>query len=74
MLVLQDESPPCFEGDLWSGYLLAVRAEAATDDALRRRLERGGLPRYCADCKAEHQAAMELQGRCFPQKERRREP
>lgn len=66
MVVLMDEVPACFTDQTWALFLSGVRDEAMGDKAMRRRLERGWLPRYCADCTPEHRAAMALLGKCEP--------
>jgi hypothetical protein len=74
MLVLQDERPACFSTQSWAEYLGGVRDEAMSDEALRRRLERGVMPLYCESCRVEYRVAMEAQKRCEPLKGFERAP
>ena len=74
MLVILEERPACFADQAaWQLYLDGVRNEAMSDPALRRTMERGRMPRYCAQCAEAHRTAMESAGRCNPLKEFRRE-
>lgn len=68
MVVLADECPPCFTDDSWALFLTGVRAEAMDDKAMRRRLERGYMPRYCESCTPEHRARMQAAQKCEPQR------
>lgn len=68
MVVLADECPPCFTAEAWQTFLRGVQLEAIGDKAMRRRLERGWMPRYCESCTPEHRAAMSAAGRCEPLK------
>ena len=68
MLVLVDERPPCFTESAWALFLSGVQGEAMGDKAMRRRLERGWMPRYCECCTPEHRACMKAAGKCEPQK------
>lgn len=66
MAVLLDECPPCFSAPAWAEFLRGVQAEAMGDQAMRRRLERGWMPRYCESCTAQHRATMTAATRCHP--------
>lgn len=68
MVVLADERPACFDAPGWQRFLRGVQKEAMGDSAMRRRLERGWMPRYCESCTPEHRAAMVLAGLCEPQR------
>lgn len=67
-VVLLDERPACFSDESWAEYLTAVHGVAMADPALRKRLERGGMPEYCADCTQAHRQAMERDSSCWPLK------
>ena len=66
MVVLAEERPACFRQDAWELFLTGVQAEAMGDKAMRRRLERGWMPRYCESCTPEHRAVMAAAGQCQP--------
>lgn len=68
MVVLVDDRPACFSAPAWELFLTGVQTEAMGDKAMRKRLERGWMPRYCESCTPEHRAAMSAAGRCEPLK------
>lgn len=68
MVVLADDRPACFSREAWALYLTGVQGEAMGDKAMRRRLERGWMPRYCESCTAKHRAAMAAAQLCHPLK------
>lgn len=64
---LAEQTPACFRRrDDWVLYLREVWRSALDDGPARRRIERGQLPDYCADCALSHQVAMQIAGRCKP--------
>lgn len=58
--------PTCFTVREWSEYVDGVRRLAAIDKALAKRLERGGMVDFCADCTMAHRAAMQAKALCNP--------
>ena len=66
LVVLLEEQPPCFTAASWRTYLAGVRDDAISDQAIRKRMMRGAMPAYCAECTAAHRKAMQAEGRCEP--------
>lgn len=58
--------PTCFTARQWGEYVDGVRLTAAHDKALAKRLERGGMVDFCADCTLTHRADMQAKGLCNP--------
>jgi len=66
LATLTTQVPACFTPRSWALWLDGVRTEAVAKSNTRRALERGGMPNFCSDCPAGHQAAMQAKGRCVP--------
>lgn len=64
MQVLLQRQPECFDASQWRLYLGGVRDQAMGDRTLRKDLERGGMPDFCADCTPERRRAMVRENRC----------
>lgn len=61
------QTPACFRSrDAWVLYLREVWRSVLDDAPARKRMERGQVPDYCADCVVSHQVAMQIAGRCKP--------
>jgi hypothetical protein len=63
---LTKRRPACMGPIAWNAYLEGVRIEAIGDPSLRRLLERGWMPNYCAGCTNDYANQMLVENRCFP--------
>lgn len=74
MLALIPSNPPCFEPDVWRGYVLDCAEQHPKGGPLTWLHGEPLYNRawsYCHDCKAQHAVTMDRQGRCHPDFHRR---